>query len=69
MSEGTHIALFCRVEVTERAGPGILPSRLHQQVQVVGRGLDSLYVRFADNSVVSLPIHVLRLLPDDHGDC
>jgi hypothetical protein len=68
--EGSHIALFCRVEqVTERTEPGVLPSRLHQHGQVVGRGLDSLYVRFADNSVVSLPTHVLRLLPDDHGEC
>jgi hypothetical protein len=68
--DGTHISLFCRVEqVTERAEPGVLPSRLHQHGQVVGRSLDSLYVRFADNSVVSLPTHVLRLLPDDHSEC
>ncbi len=62
--EGNHLDLFCRVEqVTERAEPGVLPSRLHQHGQVVGRGLDSLYVRFADNMVVSLPTQVLRLLP------
>lgn len=67
--QGTHIDLSCRVEqVTERAEPGILPSRLYQHGQVVGRGVDSLYVRFADNVVVGLPAQVLRLLasPCDH---
>ncbi|MGH3572224.1 MAG: hypothetical protein ACRDUW_10415 [Pseudonocardiaceae bacterium] len=43
---------------------GLLPSQLHQQGQVVGRGLDSLYVRFAGNEVVSLSPRLLRLLTD-----
>lgn len=68
--EGTHIGLFCQLEqVSESAQHEALPSRLHQHGQVVGRGLDSFYVRFADNAMVSLPPHVLRLVPDHHGEC
>lgn len=64
-AEGTEVDLFCRVEqVIDSPEPGVLSSRLHQQGQVVGLGLDSLYVRFADNQVVSLPTHLLRILPD-----
>ncbi|MGH3589784.1 MAG: hypothetical protein ACRDRF_01945 [Pseudonocardiaceae bacterium] len=63
--EGRHISLFSLVEQAAESGPrGLLPSRLHQQGQVVGRGLDSLYVRFAGNEVVSLSPRLLRLLPD-----
>ncbi|MGH3603994.1 MAG: hypothetical protein ACRDQI_08195 [Pseudonocardiaceae bacterium] len=59
----SHISLFSLVEqVAERTPQGLLHSRLHQQGQVVGRGLDSLYVRFADNQVLSLPPRLLRLL-------
>jgi hypothetical protein len=68
--EGTHICLFSRVEqVTESPQLGVLPSRLHQHGQVVGRSLDSLYVRFEDNALVSLPPHLLRRLPDTLGEC
>jgi hypothetical protein len=42
----------------------MLPTRLHQRGQIVGRGLDSLYVCFSDNVLLALPSHVLRLLPD-----
>ncbi|MGH3692413.1 MAG: hypothetical protein ACRDRX_00130 [Pseudonocardiaceae bacterium] len=63
--EGTQIPLFSVVEqVAESAQPGLLPSRLHQRGRVVGRGLHSLYVQFADNQVVSVPPDLLRLLPD-----
>ncbi|MGH3889063.1 MAG: hypothetical protein ACRDSZ_21330 [Pseudonocardiaceae bacterium] len=63
--EGSHISLFSLVEqVADNAQHGLLPSRLHQQGQVVGRGVDSLYVRFADNQMVSLSPRLLRLLPD-----
>ncbi len=44
-------------------------SRIHQQGQVVGWGLDSLYLRFEDNHLVSLPPQLLRLLPDTPGQC
>lgn len=64
-AEGTEVALFCRVEqVIDSPEPMVLPSRLNQQGQVIGRGLDSVYVRFADNQVVSLPTHLLRIIPD-----
>ncbi|MGH3845906.1 MAG: hypothetical protein ACRDS0_31480 [Pseudonocardiaceae bacterium] len=67
--EGSHISLFSQFEQVEQVGPrGLLPSRLHQQGQVVGRGLDSLYVRFADSQVVSLSPRLLRLLTDVPGD-
>ncbi len=67
--EGSHIALFCWVEqVLDDPMPGMLPARLHQRGQVVGRSLDSLYVCFSDNVLLSLPSHVLRLLPDAPGD-
>ena len=63
--EGSHIPLFSHVEqVTDSAPRGLLASRLHQQGQVVGRGVDSVYVRFADNQIVSLSPRQLRLLPD-----
>jgi hypothetical protein len=67
---GTHIALFSWVEqVTNSPEPGVLPSRLHQRGQVVGRSLDSLYVRFTDNALVSLAPELLRRLPDATGEC
>jgi hypothetical protein len=68
--DGNHISLFCRVEQAEQdQEPQALPSRIHQQGQIVGRGIDSLYVCFDDNHVVSLQPHLLRLLPDVKGEC
>jgi hypothetical protein len=68
--DGTHISLFSWVEqVTESPQPGVLPSRLRQHGQVVGRSLDSLYLRFEDNALVSLPPHLLRRLPDSSDEC
>lgn len=70
-SEGTPLALFCRVEQVEEAPePGLLPSRLGQQGEVVGRGLESLFVRFPDHAVLSVLPQVLRLLPEAiAGEC
>jgi hypothetical protein len=66
--DGSHLALFCRVEqIAETTKPSALPSRLHQQGQVLGRGLDSVYVCFEDHVLVSLSPHLLRLLPDTPG--
>jgi hypothetical protein len=48
----------------EATNPGMLPTRLHQRGQVVGRSIDSLYVCFSDNVLLTLSPHVLRLLPD-----
>jgi hypothetical protein len=70
-SEGVHLSLFCWVEqVTDNAEPGALPSRLHHRGQILGRGLESLYVRFeGSNQLVSVPARLLRLLPDAPGGC
>ncbi|MGH3872282.1 MAG: hypothetical protein ACRDSR_12350 [Pseudonocardiaceae bacterium] len=66
--EGSHISLFSLVEkVADSAPRGLLPSRLHQQGQVVGTGVDSVYVRFAGNEVVSLSPRLLRLLAEAPG--
>ena len=63
--EGSHIALFCWVEqVMKATNPGLLPTRLHQRGQVVGRSINSLYVCFPDNGLLTLSPHVLRLLAD-----
>lgn len=63
--EGTQITLFCWVEqVEDDPEPTILRSRLYRRGQVIGRGLQSLYVRFSDNTVATLRPQVLRVLPD-----
>jgi hypothetical protein len=68
--DGTQLGLFYWVEqVTEDPGPEMLSSRLGQQGEVVGLGLDSLLVRFSGGLVVSLPPQVLRLLPEAPGEC
>jgi hypothetical protein len=56
-------------QVAQSSESGVLPSRLRQQGQIVGRGIDSLYVCFDDNHVVSLPPQLLRLLPNATGRC
>jgi hypothetical protein len=67
--DGTPISLFCWVEqVTEDPQPSALPSRLGQRGQVVGRGLDVLYVRYDDNQLISLSPRSLRRLPDALGE-
>jgi hypothetical protein len=49
--DGTHIALFCQVkQVADSTTPTALPSRLHQHGQVVGRGLECVYVCFPGKS-------------------
>jgi hypothetical protein len=69
-ADGAHIALFSWVEqVAESAELAALPSRLHQHGQVLGRSLDSLYVCFPGNEMVSLPPRLLRLLPDAPDQC
>ncbi len=69
--DGTHLALFSQVEqVEEAAEPGALPSRVGVRREVVGRGLESLFVRFPDHAVLSVPPRVLRLLPETSaGEC
>lgn len=69
-SEGAYVPLFSQAEqVADSLEPGTLPSRLHQQDRVLGRTLDSLYVRFDDNTVVSLSPRLPCLIPDTPGEC
>jgi hypothetical protein len=65
-SGGTRIALFSWVQqVAEHPEREALPSRLHQHGQVLGRGPNVLYVRFAgERHLMSVPPQHLRLLPD-----
>ncbi|MDQ2792141.1 MAG: hypothetical protein M3Y73_21470 [Actinomycetota bacterium] len=65
--EGAHISLFCWVEqVADNPESGALFSRLHQRGEVLGRGPDQLYVRFAgEGQLISVPPRLLRLLPDE----
>ena len=69
-AEGTRIELFCWVEqVAEHPEPGALSSRLHQQGQVLGGGLDVLYVRFAgERQLIGVPPELLRLLPNESDE-
>jgi hypothetical protein len=66
-AEGTRIALFSWVEqVAERPEREALFSRLHQHGQVLGRGPEVLYVRFAsERQLISVPPELLRLLPNE----
>ena len=60
-------ALLCWVEqIIEQ---GALSSRPHRRGEVIGRGPDVLYVRFAGDGqrVVSVPPQLVRLLPDAPG--
>ncbi len=65
--EGSRIALFSWVEqVAEHPEQGALFSRLHQRGQVLGRGPDVLYVRFAgEGQLISMPAQLVRRLPDE----
>ena len=63
--DGTSFSLFCRVEqIGESTEPELLVSRLHEQGVGVGRWLDSVYVCFEDNQIISLAPQLLRLLPN-----
>ena len=69
--EGTRIEMFSWVEqVAEHPEREALFSRLHQQGQVLGRGPDVLYVRFAsERQLISVSPELLRVLshePDEH---
>ncbi len=67
---GAHVSLFCRIEqVVESTAATVLPSRLHEQGHVVGRDLDSLYVSFQENQVISLRPHPVRVLDTAPSGC
>ncbi|MGH3602030.1 MAG: hypothetical protein ACRDQH_17425, partial [Pseudonocardiaceae bacterium] len=66
--DGTPISLFCEVEqVADGAEPSLLGSRLHQRGHVAGWALDSLYVCFPDNQMISVRPYLLRVLDDAAG--
>ncbi len=69
-AQGSPVGLFCWVEqVTESTEPTVLPSRLHQHGQVVGRNLESLLVRFSNHQVISLRPDLVRVLDEKPGEC
>ncbi|MGH3770615.1 MAG: hypothetical protein ACRDRW_04330 [Pseudonocardiaceae bacterium] len=68
-AEGTLIQFQSRVEqITVDQARGALPSRLHRQGQVIGRGIHQVYVRFdLESQVIALPPHVVRVLEAPDG--
>ncbi|MBV9160430.1 MAG: hypothetical protein JO100_16085 [Pseudonocardia sp.] len=67
--DGTDIPLQCRVEqVAVDQARGALPSRLHQQGEVIGRSAHWVYVRFeCEHSVIALRPHLIRVLEAPSG--
>ena len=68
-AEGTRISLWSRVEqVAVDEAHGALPSRLHQQGEVIGRGRHVVYVRFdLEYQLVILRPHLVRVLTTPDG--
>lgn len=68
-ADGTPIPFQSRVEqITVDKDRGALPSRLHKQGQVTGRGTHLLYVRFDhDNQTIALRPHLVRVLETPDG--
>jgi hypothetical protein len=70
-AEGTRIYLSSQVRVEQVAvdeAHGALPSRLHRQGEVIGRGRDRLYVRFdLEYQLVILRPHLVRVLTTPDG--
>jgi hypothetical protein len=67
--QGRHVSLFCWVEqVAEHPEHGALFSRLYHRGQVLGRGLDVLYVRFeGEGLLLGVSPALVCLLPDASG--
>jgi hypothetical protein len=56
-------------QVAEHPERGALLSRLHKQGEVLGRGPEVLYVRFAgERQLISMPPGLLRLLPNEPAE-
>jgi hypothetical protein len=66
---GTPIPEQCRIEqIAVNKEHGALPSRLHQQGQVISRGHTRLHVRFDhDNRLISLRPNLVRVLDAPRG--
>lgn len=67
--DGAHLPEQCRIEqVAVSKEHGALPSRLHKQGQVVGRGVNRLSVRFqGEDQPTNLRPHLVRLLDAPDG--
>jgi hypothetical protein len=68
-ADGNPIPLQSRVEqVVVDKKHGALPSRLHQQGQVIGQSAHLLYVRFNhENQLIALWPHLVRVLEAPDG--
>ncbi len=68
-ADGTPIPQHCRIEqITVAKAYGALPSRLHKQAEVFGRGSTRLTVRFdGEDAVVSVRPHFVRVLTTPGG--
>jgi hypothetical protein len=68
-AEGTDIPLQCRVEqIAVDKAHGALPSRLHQQGDVIGRSAHLVYVRFErGHQLIALRPHLVRVLDAPGG--
>jgi len=68
-ADGAPITQHCRIEqVAVHREHGALPSRLHKQGEVLGRGSTRLTVRFVgEKTVVSIRPHLVRVLTTPGG--
>ncbi|MGH3838595.1 MAG: hypothetical protein ACRDSF_23310 [Pseudonocardiaceae bacterium] len=65
-ADGVRIPERCRVEqVAVSKEHGALPSRLHQQGEVVGRGTTRLYVQFP-TAITGVRPHLVRVCDGSH---
>lgn len=69
-ADGAPMPQQCRIEqVAVAKEHGALPSRLHKQGQVIGRGKNRLIVRFdSEKNVVRIRPHLVRVLTTP-GSC
>lgn len=68
-ADGTSIPQQCRIEqIGVHRDHGALPSRLHKQGQVLGRGINRLNVQFDhENTVISIRPHLVRVVTTPDG--
>ena len=69
-ADGVPIPQQCRIEqIAVGKEHGALPSRLHKQGEVLGRGTTRLIVRFDhdENAVVRIRPHLVRVLTTPGG--
>ncbi|MGH3839179.1 MAG: hypothetical protein ACRDSF_26305 [Pseudonocardiaceae bacterium] len=68
-ADGTPVLPHCRIQqIAVGKQHGALPSRLHQQGQVLGRGVTRLIVRFDhEDTPVGIRPHLVRVLTTPGG--